>query len=194
MGRGLQRRKRLGHHAARTHFEAVYRNHEEANDLLDLLEKQVIPTYYDRNSQGYSENWVKMSKASMKSCIPKFNAQRMVRDYIYKYYAPASRQSRLYCTNNFQGASELAQWKARVERSWLAVSLRRIDNAAACIMSGDSLNIRVAAILGELTAEDVIIECVIGTETNTGCLPNTNAYPSNPPETMTGAKQSSNST
>lgn len=149
-------------------FEAIYRNHEEANDLLDLLENQVIPTYYDRNSQGYSENWVKMSKASMKSCIHKFNAQRMVRDYIYKYYAPASRQSSVYCDDNFQGGRELAQWKARVERSWPAVSLRRIDNAATCIMSGDSLNIRVAAILGELTAEDVIVECVIGTENEHG--------------------------
>jgi len=149
-------------------FEAIYRNHEEASDLLDLLEKQVIPTYYDRNSQGYSENWVKMSKASMKSCIPKFNAQRMVRDYIYRYYAPASRQTRLYCADDYQGARELARWKERVERSWPAVSLRRIDNAQPCIMSGESLNIRVAAVLGELTAQDVILECVIGTENEHG--------------------------
>jgi starch phosphorylase len=74
----------------------------------------------------------------------------------------------LYCADNFHGASELAQWKARVERSWPAVSLRRLDNAATCIMSGDSLNIRVAAILGELTAADVILECVIGTENEHG--------------------------
>jgi starch phosphorylase len=149
-------------------FEATYRNQEEANDLLDLLEKQVIPMYYDRNSQGYSEDWVRMSKASMKSCIPRFNAQRMVRDYINKYYAPASRQSRLYCADNYKGAGELAIWKARVNQSWPMVSLRRIDDAPGSIMSGDSLNIRVACVLGELTAEDVVLECVIGTESENG--------------------------
>ena len=48
------------------------------------------------------------------------------------------------------------------------VSLRRIDTAQASIMSGDRLNIRVATALGELTAQDVVLECVIGTENDQG--------------------------
>ena len=146
------------------HFEADYRNHEEANELLNLLENKVIPSYYDRNSQGYSESWVKMSKASMKSCIPNFNAQRMVRDYIISSYGPASRQHRRLLENDFKGARELAEWKARVNRSWPSVKLRRTGKSADSLMAGESLKVELAASLGELSASDVVLECLVGTE------------------------------
>ena len=148
------------------HFEPDYRNHEEASELLDLLESKVAPLYYDRNAQGYSEGWVKISKASMKSCIPNYNAQRMVRDYITNFYAPASRQNKKLCADDYQGARELAAWKAKVNSAWQGVSMRRIDNAKSWLMSGDSLKIEVAVTLGELTADDVLLECIIGTSSD----------------------------
>jgi starch phosphorylase len=146
------------------HFDPDYRNHEEANELLDLLESKVAPLYYDRNAQGYSEGWVKISKASMKSCIPNYNAQRMVRDYITNFYSPASRQNKKLCADDYKGALELAAWKAKINSTWHSVSMRRIDRANESLMSGDSLRIEVAARLGELTTADVVLECIIGTE------------------------------
>lgn len=150
------------------HFDVEYRNHEEASELLDLMENQIIPLYYERNGHGFSDGWVRISKASMKSCIPHFNAQRMLRDYIRNYYAPASRQARALGADGLKGAHELAAWKEKVNRYWDEVSLRRIDNQSDSIMSGDSLNIEVAVQLGELTADDVILECVFGTENEHG--------------------------
>lgn len=146
------------------HFDVDYRNHEEASELLELLENQVIPTYYDRKNQGYSENWVRLSKASMKSCIPLFNAQRMVRDYIRNYYSPASRQSKAFAANGFRAASELADWKQQAGKSWPEVTLRRVDDSDDAIISGSSMMIKVAARLGKLTPGDVIVECLIGTQ------------------------------
>jgi len=66
------------------------RNREEADDLLDIIEYEVVPIYYQHDGKGYSEQWVKLSKASMKSIIPSFNAQRMVMDYVLKAYIPAA--------------------------------------------------------------------------------------------------------
>jgi len=146
------------------HFDPDYRNHEEANELLDLLESKVAPLYYDRNAQGYSEGWVKISKASMKSCIPNYNAQRMVRDYITNFYAPASRQNKKLCADNYKGALELAAWKAKVNSTWHSVSMRRIDDVKNSLISGESLKIEVAAKLGTLKTDDVVLECIIGTE------------------------------
>ncbi|HID48065.1 MAG TPA: alpha-glucan family phosphorylase, partial [Chromatiales bacterium] len=76
------------------HFDAEFRNREEGQALLDILEQEVIPTYYQRNGYGYSEQWVRLSKNSMKSILPHYNSQRMVMDYTEKFYAPASRQRR----------------------------------------------------------------------------------------------------
>src|SRR5690606_40421906 len=69
-----------------TELDVEFRNREEARDLLDLLEREVIPLYYNRASQGYSRDWVTRSKASMKTITPRFNAQRMVMDYVRNYY------------------------------------------------------------------------------------------------------------
>ncbi len=146
------------------HFDAGYRNHEEATELLDLLENKVIPQYYNRDGQGYSEDWVRMSKASMKSSIPDFNAQRMVRDYVTNCYGPASRQNKRLRENNSSGAQKLAEWKARINRSWDSVKLRRIDKSGNSLTAGQSLKLGVAASLGELTASDVVLECLVGTE------------------------------
>src|SRR5690606_356088 len=66
------------------------RNGEEANDLLDILEFEVMPLYYKHEGRGYSADWVRLSKASMKSILPQFNALRMVMDYVRKFYGPAA--------------------------------------------------------------------------------------------------------
>jgi starch phosphorylase len=148
------------------HFDPEYRNHEEASELLGLLEDKIAPIYYDRNAQGYSESWVSISKASMKSIIPNYNAQRMVRDYIVNFYAPASRQNSKLCADDYKGALELAAWKAKIGKDWEHVSMRRVDEVKASLMAGDSLKIDVAVTLGELTADDVVLECIVGTDTD----------------------------
>ena len=144
------------------HYDAGFRNQEEANELLDILEHQVIPLYYDRNGHGFSEGWVHMSKASMKSTLPHFNSQRMVMDYIRDFYAPAAEQGRALAKYRFRGAKELAAWKKKIHELWPSVALRRIEEVPQAVTAGDKVRIRIAAQLGELSPSDVRLECVIG--------------------------------
>ena len=58
--------------------------------LIALLENEIIPTYYDRDPDGVPRKWVKRMKASLKSVAPRFNSDRMVRDYARRYYWPDS--------------------------------------------------------------------------------------------------------
>ncbi len=149
-------------------FDAGYRNREEAQELMDILEHQVVPLYYQRNSHGYSEGWVRMSKASVKSLLPRFNAERMVTNYVTDYYGPARRHSRRLSDAGGAPARELAEWKRRIARSWHKVSLRRADPGPQEIAAGDSLPIRVAANLDGLDTRDVVVECLVGTESING--------------------------
>ncbi|MFP5505893.1 MAG: alpha-glucan family phosphorylase [Gammaproteobacteria bacterium] len=145
-------------------YDAAYRDREESNELLDIIEHQVVPLYYKRNGHGYSDGWVRMSKASIKSILPQFNSQRMVMDYIRGFYSPASAQCRKLAANQFQGARELAGWKAKVRRTWPKVSLRLAEKLPEAIVSGHTLQIGVAARLHDLSADDVRVECVVGSE------------------------------
>lgn len=145
-------------------YSAEYRNHEEAETLLDIIEDDIIPLYYKRNGHGHSEDWIKISKASMKSIIPRYNSQRMVMDYVRNYYHAAGKASMTLGNNDCSGARELARWKRKIRQVWSHVSIRRLDESIEEIKTGMTMPIRVAASLHGLDASDVIVECLIGTE------------------------------
>ncbi len=58
----------------------------DAESLYEVLEKHLVPTFYDRDASGLPSKWIKMIKESMKTIAPVYNTDRMVRDYINKYY------------------------------------------------------------------------------------------------------------
>jgi glycogen phosphorylase len=67
-------------------------DNQEEQDRLDLeslyklLTESVIPTFYDRDEYGIPRNWIQMIRHSMVSLIPEFNTDRMVAEYVEKYY------------------------------------------------------------------------------------------------------------
>ena len=145
-------------------MDQEFRNREEARDLLDLLEHEVIPLYYSRAAQGYSEGWVARSKASMKTIMPRFNAQRMVMDYVSGYYQPAVQQGHRLMANNGQLASELAQWKEKIRSAWHGVSIQVHGCVQERCKWGDEVELTVEMELNGLAPEDVRVECVVTVE------------------------------
>ncbi|HET7294032.1 MAG TPA: alpha-glucan family phosphorylase [Vicinamibacteria bacterium] len=62
----------------------------DADALYDLLEREVIPTFFERNGDGLPGKWMAFMKASIESIVPAFSAHRMVRDYVEGVYLPAA--------------------------------------------------------------------------------------------------------
>jgi len=145
--------------------DPAYRDHEESQELLDLLEHSVIPLYFSRNGHGYPEAWVRKSKASMKTLMPRYNAQRMVMDYVRGFYGPAAAQNRKLSVDGGRPAAELAGWKQHIAEHWGGVSMHRLDSAAITMTTGESLPLEVAVNLNGLSPQDVQVECIIGKET-----------------------------
>jgi starch phosphorylase len=65
------------------------RDWDDASELYDLLENEIVPLYYDSGLDGIPHGWVKMMKESIKTNAPLFSARRMVKEYVHKYYIPA---------------------------------------------------------------------------------------------------------
>lgn len=57
----------------------------ESETLLDLLEKEIVPTYYDK-----PKSWLKLVKQSMEDILPYFDSSRMAREYYEKMYMAES--------------------------------------------------------------------------------------------------------
>ena len=62
------------------------RTYADAAELYQLLEKEVVPRYYDTDLDGIPHGWVKMMKESIKTIAPRFCARRMLKEYVAKYY------------------------------------------------------------------------------------------------------------
>lgn len=146
-------------------FEPTQRDALEAQELMDILEFQAIPSYYDRNGHGYSDSWVKRSKASMKSIIPDFNSQRMVQDYLRDFYSPAIRHHKRILENDCEPAKVLSHWKSIVRAKWPEVKMLRLERPSTVLQSGASLKLQVSARLADLRPQDVVVECLVGVET-----------------------------
>jgi starch phosphorylase len=146
--------------ASSLHDEAR-RDQEEGRSLYEILQDRVIPLYYTRGPMGYAPGWVHKAKRSIATITPRFNSQRMVGEYLAKFYAPADRQWRLKHADAFAGARTLAAWKDKVRHAWSKVSLRRIDTPQKRLPYGDSLRIEIAVRLNGLSADDLTAEMLL---------------------------------
>src|SRR5438552_4088746 len=64
----------------------------EAEALFRLLQREVVPTFYERGGSDLSERWVAMMRESIRHTAAQFSARRMVSDYFERCYAPAARR------------------------------------------------------------------------------------------------------
>lgn len=143
------------------HLDDRRRNHEEARALYELLQDKVIPLYYDRQPTGLPAGWIAMARQSIATIAPYFNSQRMVGEYVDRFYRPAARQWERLSRDGHAGARALAEWKARVRAAWGGVELRWTDAGCRRMAYGDTLRIEVAARLNGLAAGDVQVELLL---------------------------------
>jgi starch phosphorylase len=153
---------------ASPHLDQHRRDREEGRTLYELLTDRVIPLYYRRSEGGYSPQWIHMAKRSMASLLPRYDASRMLGEYVSKYYLPASRQGHRYAVDGYAAAKEVAAWKARVRAAWPGVAARRVDAPRTRIEFGDSMPVEVAVNLNGLEPSDVAVELLLGRQARDG--------------------------
>jgi starch phosphorylase len=103
-----------------------------------------------------------MAKHSMATLMPRFNATRMVGEYVSKFYVPASKQWRRFLESDFEPARRVAEWKRKVRAQWSGVTIRRLDTGSRAIRFGESVRCEVGVQLNGLSPEDVRVEMLMG--------------------------------
>jgi starch phosphorylase len=93
----------------------------EAEALYDLLERKVIPEYYDRDTNGIPVAWVARIRESMSRLTPRYSANRAVREYTEQHYLPAALTYRKRAEHNGAEGSRVVDWRHRVEQKWGAL-------------------------------------------------------------------------
>ncbi|MFH8519447.1 alpha-glucan family phosphorylase [Streptomyces gelaticus] len=136
----------------------------EAAALYELIEDRVAPRFYDRSSEGLPERWIEMVRRTLGTLGPKVLADRMVREYVERLYAPAAHARHALDPG---AARRLAGWKTRVRAAWPRVAVDHVEAMASTVADGSAelgatLLLRVRVALGVLEPDDVEVQAVAG--------------------------------
>ena len=102
----------------RTYENQQYQDQVDAATIYHTLETEIIPTYYARNSKGYSPEWIQYIKNSMSEIAPDYTMKRMLDDYIDRFYNKLATRSAHLHENGFAEAKAIAAWKEEVAEHW----------------------------------------------------------------------------
>jgi glycogen phosphorylase len=138
----------------------------EAERLYELLENEIIPEFYDRDEQGIPRRWIARVRRSMASLTPQFSTNRMMRDYLERYYLPAAAAYRGRTTIPVRGAqgpslaAEIEAWRTMLDIHWgeIAVTDYSVETGAGSGSHGDQHSVRAEVMLGEIPPGAVLVE------------------------------------
>lgn len=140
-----------------------YQDEVESNALYDLLEKEVVPLFFNRGADGLPRGWIQKMKNSMRALGPQFNSKRMLREYTEEFYLPSQQRYESLAAEGFRRAKVLAAWKAHVRECWPGIRILEVrGDARDDFKVGESLTVRATVDLNRLTPEDVSVELYHG--------------------------------
>lgn len=140
-----------------------YQDDVEANFLYDLLEKEVVPLFYNRDELNLPRGWISKMKNAIRFNCPKFNTARMVRDYAQRFYFPTSDRFDQLIANNYTPVKELSNWKQKLFEQWYHIKIQAVEVSENNEIEVNQ-NVKVTAQinLAGLTFKDVKVELYLG--------------------------------
>lgn len=147
----------------RTYEDQSLQNELDAENIYNILETEIIPTYFDFNEEGISPRWVGYVKNIISEVAPFFTMQRMLHHYYERFYNKLFKAIDTVREDDFRPAKELAAWKEHVRQHWAKVHTVNIDTFDASnhpLPIGQKMEATITVGLGSLAAEYVGVELV----------------------------------
>ena len=157
----------------RTFTDQSQQDQLDAATIYKMLETEIIPLYFAKNSMGYSPLWVQFIKNSICKIAPNFTMTRMMDDYLARFYQKEAKRSKELAANDYALAKKLAAWKEEVASKWDDISVVEIkDNLAQVHNSECRLDLQVVlntAGLGTSLGVDLVAYQEIDGEVHFDC-------------------------
>ena len=143
------------------------RDNYESHQLFNLLEREIIPSFYDRGANDIPLRWVKMMKESIITGLSMFSSNRMVSEYNEMFYLPAAEAYGKLVADNADFAKKLVVQKRALVSNFdagkLSISTPNISTSLADVHVGDKIEMEVDVQLGDLKPDDVEVDAYGGT-------------------------------
>ncbi len=146
-----------------TYADVHQQNELDAETIYNLLENDIVPTYYDQDKNGVSESWVQHIKNTIAQIAPEFVMGRMLDDYQSRFYGKLWDRNQGLIRDNYQAARALTAWKTRVSKAWDAIELIDLqapDTFNRSLPLGSPFEASATLHLQDLSPDDLGIEVV----------------------------------
>ena len=129
----------------RTYTDQSQQDKLDAATIYSMLENEIIPLYFEKNSAGYSPRWIQYIKGSIGDIAPHFTMKRMIDDYIDRFYSKEAARSEHLAAHNFAAAKSIVAWKEKVAQAWEGIKVVKVlhNGEIAQSLTGDDLHVEV---------------------------------------------------
>jgi starch phosphorylase len=148
--------------------DTTRRDLREATNLFGLLEREIVPLFYQRDAADVPHGWIDTMKRNWTSLGPFVTAARMVRDYVTDLYEPAAESAHQVAADGWARAKSLAEWKARITSRWSSVRITGVDADTRPAHEGDERSARAHVYLDGIDVSDVNVQLLHGSIDSTG--------------------------
>jgi starch phosphorylase len=138
------------------------RDEIEGNSIYSILEREIVPTFYERDKDGLPHEWLHRVKECLARLGPQVEASRMLKAYTTRYYEPAAARSEAMTADHHERAKALTRWKRYMSRGWPSVAVNTTGYEEAAGDTGTSYRVTAQVTLGDLEPSDVEVQLVFG--------------------------------
>ncbi len=162
----------IGHGEEYKEDQLGYQDEVESRSIYELIEQEIVPSFYNRGNDGLPRSWIHRMKRSIGTNVPIFNTNRMVQQYTQDCYIPSFNRHELLADQKGIKAIELAKWRSRISSSWNSIQIIGVDAPAADPLHvGTELAVKVHVELGGFTPDDVEVQLFHGLVDAFGDIP-----------------------
>ncbi len=140
----------------RTYENMAYQDQLDAATIYGMLENEITPMYYNKNEQGYSEEWIKVIKNSIATIAPHYTMKRQLDDYYSKFYIKLAERSAMINANGYQEAKEIAQWKETVVERWDSIKVVASDTSVIANGAETGKSYKIQYVIDEQGLTDAV--------------------------------------
>ena len=147
----------------RTYETQEYQDQLDAATIYSMLENEIVPLYYAKNTKGYSPEWIQYIKNSIAQITPRFTTKRMIDDYIARFYTKLASRSAILNADNYAKAKEIAAWKEKIAEGWNRINVLSLDVPEKLLHNpqvGEMYNINIVIDIDGLNDKGIGIELV----------------------------------
>jgi glucan phosphorylase len=150
-------------------MERTFENQEQQDQLdaemiYSMLENEVVPKFYQRNENGVPSEWVQIIKNSIAGVAPEFTMNRMLRDYIDRFYTKLFKRSRKLKQNDYHLTREISYFKKQILEQWKDIKVVEInipETGKSDLKVGHEFTGIIKLDLNGISAENIGVEMVL---------------------------------